>query len=39
MKYLLLTVMLFATACTSISRETASETHRSQPLPSDKRAD
>lgn len=39
MKYVIFAVILFATACTSISRDTASETHRKQPLPSERRAD
>lgn len=38
MKYIILATILFATACTSLSRDTASETNRKQPLPSDRRA-
>lgn len=38
MKYVVLAVILLASACTSLNRETASETHRKQPLPSDRRA-
>ncbi len=38
MKFVMLAVMFFATACTSLDRSTASETVRKQPLPSEKRA-
>jgi len=38
MKILILTTFLLATACTSINRDTASETNRKQPLPGEKRA-
>jgi hypothetical protein len=38
MKYVILTLVLFASACTSINqRDTASENNRLQPLPGDHR--